>query len=196
MPGFLKDAKTKVEVHFGIEGLSKARVIDLLPSRDLVGLLVVDREILIPQNAYLLSKVVEYAKNGGTLVFGWQFCKLVTLTQFRPLFRDNFGLDWDMVGVHLATFDVKANKDNSLVKGKSKKLPKSTSIYGVQIKGIDKTMAVYHTRNRTDLWNPDRNVFKASILFTPVENGFLGYIGAATVDDDIRSILYAMFGLL
>ncbi len=196
VPDFLKDAATRVEVHYGLAagGLSKARVIDLLPSGDLVGVLVLDTEVLYPHNAYLLTKLVEYSKGGGTLVFGWQFCKLVTLTQFRPLFRDNWGLDWDMVGIHLDTMKVKSNSENLLVKDRKAKLSKSATIKGIQVKGIDESTAVY-SPTKKQLWSTEQNIFIASILFAPVEKGYLGYLGAPTLDDEVRSALYAMFGM-
>lgn len=197
VPDFLKDAVSRVEVHYGLAagGLSKARIIDLLPSRDLVGVLVMDSDVLYPHNAYLLAKLVEYSKGGGTLVFGWRFCKLVTLTQFRPLFRENWGLNWDMVGIYLVDMKVKSNPENVLVKDRKAKLSKNATITGIQVKGIDESMAVYFPAKK-QLWNPEQNIFKASILFAPVEKGYLGYIGVATLDDEARSALYAMLGLL
>ncbi|KAF8955564.1 hypothetical protein BDZ97DRAFT_2080546 [Flammula alnicola] len=197
IPSFMKDAREKVEVLLGIGGLSNARVIDLLPSKDLIGVVIGDTSVLFPQNAYLLSKLVEYSKNGGTLVFGWLFCKLVTLTQFRPLFRDNWGLDWDMVGVHPQEVKVERNPENTLFKGKEDlKLPNAFRLSGIHIKGLTQSMAVYRAQNRPNFWQPQDNIFVSSVIFAEVEKGHIGYIGSSSLDDESRSIFYAMVGLL
>ncbi|KAF8959770.1 hypothetical protein BDZ97DRAFT_1922742 [Flammula alnicola] len=197
VPSFMKDTREKVEVLLGIGGLSNARVVDFLPSKDLIGVLVGDTSVLYPENAYLLSKLVEYSKNGGTLIFGWFFCKLVTLTQFKPLFRDNWGLDWDMVGIHAQEVKVERNPEHALFKGKKdSKLPKKFTLSGIQVKGITQSMAVYRAQNRRNTRKPEDSIFTSSILFAETEKGHVGYFGSPSLDDESRSTFYAMVGLL
>ena len=199
VPDFMKDLRGKVEVVMGLSGtgLSHARIVDLLSSKDLIGVLVGDTHVLQPENAYLLSKLVEYSKNGGTLVFGWQFSKGVSTVQFRPLFRDNWGLNWEMEG----NFEcgVKRNFHNPLFKDKEPEeltLPKKTRIEGIHVKGIAKEMAVYFALTQKKLWNPDKNIFMSAVVFAEVEKGRLGYIGSANLDGEGRDIIYTMFGLV
>lgn len=199
VPDFMKDLRGKVEVVMGLSdtGLSHARIVDLLSSKDLIGVLVGDTNVLQPDNAYLLSRLVEYSKNGGTLVFGWQFSKDVSTLQFRPLFRDNWGLDWDMEGNFECS--VKRNFHNPLFKDKQPEelnLPKKTRVEGIHVKGITKEMAVYFALTQKKLWNPDKNIFMSAVVFAEVQKGRLGYIGSANLDGEGRDIIYTMFGLV
>ncbi|KAF5318132.1 hypothetical protein D9619_012190 [Psilocybe cf. subviscida] len=193
--GFLNDVEGRVKVIVGLGDLSKPRVVDLLASPDLVGVFVGDAAVLIPENAYFLSQLVKYSKNGGTLVFGWLFPEVVTLTQFRPLFRDNWGLDWDIV----RAFDAKVvpNPKNRLINRQNlDKLPKMFDYQGIYVKSISESAAVYYPQKMKPLWNPSENVYMSSLLFTEVEKGKLGYIGSSSLDGECRTIIYAMMGIL
>lgn len=199
IPDFMGDLRGRVEVVMGLSrtGLSNARVVDLLLSQDLIGVFMGGVDILYPENTYLLSKVVEYSKNGGTVVFGWYFCQMVSITEFRPLFREKWGLNWDIT--QSAECSVKRNFQNVLFKNKRSedlKLPKKTRIEGIHIKGITKEMAIYFALTKKSLWNPDKDIYTAATVFTEVEKGRLGLIGSASVDGDCRDIIYTMFGLV
>jgi hypothetical protein len=203
IPDFMKDVRGKVEVILGLSdsGLSNARIIDLLPSQDLVGVLAMDApRLLLPQNAYLLSKLVEYSKNGGTVVFGSTFSATITSTQFKPFFHQNWGLEWEIRTMLNEEISLKRNFESPLFQGKKAKdikLPKTMRPRDVQvITGITKPMAVYFPSTRKEFWNPETNVYAASILYADVVDGHLGYLGTTNVDGETRNIIYTMFGLI
>ncbi|KAF9485618.1 hypothetical protein BDN70DRAFT_533975 [Pholiota conissans] len=201
IPDVMKDMKERVDVILGLSdsGLSNARIIDLLPSQDLVGVLVMDASLLLPENAYLLSKAVEYSKNGGTVVFASTFGSSVAPVKFKPFFQNNWGLKWEMKLIFdEEIFSLTRNFESPLFQGKKAKdikLPKSVRLKGVQIQGIEKPMAVYFPSAK-ELWNPETNVYAASILFAEVADGHLGYLGTTQMDGEARNIIYAMFGLI
>ncbi|KAF8186347.1 hypothetical protein BJ912DRAFT_971462 [Pholiota molesta] len=172
IPDFMKDVKGKVE--------------------DLVGVLAMDApRLLLPQNAYLLSKLVEYSKNGGTIVFGSTFSATITSTQFKPFFHQNWGLEWEIKTMFNEEISLKRNFESPLFQGKKAKdikLPKTMR--------ITKPMAVYFPSTRKEFWNPETNVYAASILYADVADGHLGYIGTTNVDGETRNIIYTMFGLI
>ncbi|KAF8874770.1 hypothetical protein CPB84DRAFT_1715571 [Gymnopilus junonius] len=192
-PPFLPEIKQKAEV---ILGLSNARIVDLLSSKDLSGVLVADNSILKPQNAYLLSKLVEYSKNGGTVVFGFIFANQISLTQFRPLFQDNWGLDWNLAGTESSPMTRTAK--NSLVKKMAdpEQLPKTPNMDGIFIKGITQSSVVYCAQNRADLWKPKDGVIKSPVVFADVEKGHVGFLGVDLSQEHYRTIAYAMLGLI
>ena len=192
-PSFLDEARQKAEI---VMGLSNARVVELLPSKDLSGVFIADSSILKPENAYLLSKLVEYSKNGGTIVFGFIFANQVSLTQFRPFFNDNWGLDWTMTGTQGS--NLTRSSRNSLLKrvDDAEKLPKSLYVDGIFLRGIAQSSAVYCAQNRSDLWKPKEGVVMSPIVFADVEKGHVGFLGVDLSEASYRTIAYAMLGLL
>ncbi|KAJ3506954.1 hypothetical protein NLJ89_g6573 [Agrocybe chaxingu] len=190
---FMADVKSKVEVLFG---LSNARVAELLKSSDLAGVLLTDADIMAPSNAYLLSKLVEYSKNGGTLVFARFFSHRASTTQFRPFFQKNWGLEWDLCPSREDAVVAKNSKNDLIQADKESKLSNSFRLEGTYVDGIRQEMAVYSAQNRADLWKPKEEVVKSAVVYAQVEQGHLGYIGVNNLDGDFRSIFFAMLGLL
>ena len=189
---FLVGAKEKAEI---LVGLSNARVIELLDSADLLGVLVVDAHVCEPENAYLVSKLVQYSKNGGKLIFGGWFSGNVTLTEFRPFFRDNWGLNWDLKGSQYATMT--KNNKNPLVKTlDDSKLPGPFYADGISIDGISQSEAVYTAQNMPHWWSPKRKIFQSTVAYAGVEKGHIGYIGFGNQNKETSSIIYAMLSLL
>jgi len=188
--GFLKDARQKAEV---LCGLSNARVIDLLSSSDLLGVLVPNSYVLQARNAYLLSKLVAYVKEGGTVVFGLAFAQQVKADQFNPFFRENWGLDWNILDDNVNTV-VYQNPQGPLV-GKSK-LPGDFWLESMYVKVPAQRTPVYFTARPARLWNASEKNFNAPILFGDVGKGHVGFIGASHMDGEVRSIFYAMMELL
>ncbi|KAH9483570.1 putative mitochondrial import receptor subunit tom70 [Psilocybe cubensis] len=194
MGDFIKDAKKKAEV---LLGLSNARVIDLLPSRDLLGIFITDPYILNIEHEYLLSKVVEYSKQGGTVVFGCVFSRLVSLSQFRPLFWNNWELDWEMFMGEEDAVVAKNAKNPLASKLDQLKAPNTFQLDGANyVRGITSSMAVYIPQKRQRLWKPADGNFSSSIVYTDVGKGHLGFIGVSIMDENIRAIFYSMIGLI
>ncbi|TFK32587.1 hypothetical protein BDQ12DRAFT_692269 [Crucibulum laeve] len=187
---FFTSLKSKVEV---LHGLSNERVVDLLKSSDLVGIFVMSTSIMNDENAYLLSKLVEYSKGGGTLVFGGPFSSDITIYQMRPFFMDGWGLPWDMVCG--TSKEVAANPNNELIKRNHSLLLKlyTKSLF---ITGMTPVSAVYTVRPPSHISSSVQLAPEAPIVYATVENGHIGFIGNFNLDKKETEIVLAMFQLL
>jgi hypothetical protein len=185
---FFQKLEEKVEV---LHGLSNARIIDLLSSSDLLGVFITDSSITHRENRYLLSKLVEYSKNGGTIIFGAFFYENIAETDIRPFFFDNWDLPWEPAGERGVMATVSLNPRNSLVM-KNLDLPVSFNLNAHYLKGITPSMAVYAAQNTANVWEPSRKVLKSAILYAGVEKGHVGYIGMKDLDEIFVSIFCAM----
>ncbi|KAF9009608.1 hypothetical protein BDQ17DRAFT_1072795 [Cyathus striatus] len=113
--GLLSALANKVEVvHCE---LSNERIIDLLGSEDLLGVIVMTTDITDPPQAYLLQKLVEFTKGGGTIIFAGFFACDISTLEFMPFFEDNWELPWDMCSY---TIEAKLNKNSDFVKSRSR----------------------------------------------------------------------------
>lgn len=101
----------KLEV---LHGLSNERVVDLITSSDLVGILIMDPAIAHPKNADLLATLVEYTKAGGTIVVGGLFSSLTKSDDVSTFFGAAWGLPWK-VG-HRTRTEVTLNRQHDFVK--------------------------------------------------------------------------------
>ncbi|KAF8801413.1 hypothetical protein BYT27DRAFT_7174103 [Phlegmacium glaucopus] len=187
---FFQKLDERVEV---LHGLSNARIIDLLSSPDLLGVFITDSSITDHKNRYLLSKLVEYSKNGGTIIFGAFFCGNIEEADMRPFFFDNWGLSWELVSGRVNA-TVSLNSKNSLVM-KNSDLPVSFYLSAHYLKGITQSTAVYVAQNRPHVWKPNRKLFQSAILYAGVQKGHVGYIGMKDLDETFISIFCAMLGI-
>lgn len=187
----LSKLQNKLEV---LHGLSNERVIDLLGSSDLVGVLVTDAAIAELENAYLLSKLVEYTRGGGTTVLGGgTFASFLTLDTFKDFFQSAWGLPWTM-GPYTRS-EMTPNEKHSLVT-KNSSLPTSFVAKAVHVAGISSSSAVYVASKQSHIYVPLKQVTQAAMVYTSVGNGNLGYLGDVGFEEPHTKIVLAMFSLL
>lgn len=181
---FFKSIRLSVEV---LHGLSSERAVDLLSSPDLAGVLILSPAIVKYDNIYLLSKLIEFSKAGGTLVFAGKFneCNLQELGHF---FSESWGLPWQVTFAFMS--DIALNKNHDIVK-KNPSLPPSLSRKSMCIQGVTENMALYTTRQTV----PFSSTFHAPTVYAPVGKGNIGYIGTSELKEDEKNIVLAMFGL-
>lgn len=185
-----QSSEEEVEV---LQDLSNPRIIDLLPSPDLLGVFITHSSIVDYENRYLLSKLVEYSKNGGTIIFGANFHENIAGTDIRSFFFDNWGLSWEPVGGQRVNATVSLNPKNSLVV-KNSGLTSSFRLSAHYLKGIAQFMAVYTAQNKRRGSSKSKN-FQSPVLYTGVQKGYVGYIGIEDTDEIFPSIFCAMLGV-
>ena len=186
----LAKLQNKIEV---LHGLSNERVLDLISSPDLSGILVTDTAIVDRENAYLLDKLVEYTKAGGTVVLGGTFCAHITCDELKRFFSDAWDMPWEM-GDYTST-DITINGKHELAK-KTASLPSSFRTKAVHLRGVTPAMALYVASKHSHIYAPLRNITQASMVHTKVGKGYLGYLGDVGPHEDHTKIVLAMFGLL
>ena len=166
----LAKLQNKIEV---LHGLSNERVIDLISSPDLSGIFVTDTAIVNHQNAYLLGKLVEYTKAGGTIVLGGTLSASITCDELKKFFSDSWSMPWEM-GDYTRTH-IMINGKHELAK-KSTSLPSSFCVKAVHLQGVTPAMALRlqwrYARNGVI-----RRVQKFSYIYS-AQKGYAGIHGA------------------
>ncbi|KAG6818393.1 hypothetical protein H0H93_005279, partial [Arthromyces matolae] len=179
--------KSKLEV---LHGLSNERVLELLRSQDLTGVLVTDAAIIDEENAYLLSQLVEYAKAGGTVVMGSAFSSHIRFDELSAFFKDTWGVSWE--SGNYTRCDLVLNTAHHLAKTPG--LPKVFTMKGLFVSGVASQSALYVPA--TDSHIPFHESSQAPVAMEQVGKGRVGYIGDVGLQDEHTKIVMAMFGLL
>ncbi|KAF5386644.1 hypothetical protein D9615_002037 [Tricholomella constricta] len=182
--------RSKLEV---LHGLSNERVIELIGSPDLIGILVTEAAVADDANAYLLGKLVAFAKAGGTVVMGGAFGANIRFDKMGPFFQDSWGVPWR--GGDYTSVEIIVNGAHQLVK-KNPTLPSPFYMKGLHVSGITPETAVYLAVRDPQPSTPAKKVTQAPVALAPVEKGYLGYIGDVGLQEEHSKIVLAMFGLL
>lgn len=197
--GFLEPLKGEVETLY--RGLSIERMADLIPSPDLLAVLVDGSEIASPDEAYVLSKLMEFTQNGGTVIFLDGFAQGVTVPECRPFFLDAWGLDWTVAASHypLEPSEVKTNEKNALVVAAKDRFPKAADLSGshtMASSNPDDIVFMPKSGSGSHLWDEKEGKYAGPALFTEVsEKGKVGFVGYTTPAADYFGIVSAMIGL-
>ena len=83
---FFAELRRRVEV---VHDLSIERMVELMPSPDLVGILLTSRAIADPHNAYILSKIAEDSKAGGNVVLAGLFSVDLAIVEAKQFFLNH-----------------------------------------------------------------------------------------------------------
>lgn len=186
----LSTLKDKMEV---LVGLSSQRVVDLIASPDLKGILITDAAIARPENAYLLDQLVTFTKSGGTVVIGGTFSGHIKFDEIQPFFKTSWGVPWGNGDYTSTEFTI--NGKHELAK-KTPTLPPTFHMKALHISGITPDTALYVASKCSHIYKPLKKVTQAPVAYTQVGKGYLGYIGDVGLREDHTKIVLAMFGLL
>lgn len=185
---FFAELRRRVEV---VRDLSNERMVELMPSPDLVGILVTSPAIADPNNAYILSKIAEYSKAGGNVIFAGLFSVGLDMVEAKQFFFESWGFSWDLVNP--GSTELVKNPQNQLTK-KHQDFSEATDEGKVALAGIEPTMAVYRPESAS-YWNSRTNNYQSSVVFADVGQGHLGFIGYDHFDGHVRDVTLAMLGL-
>lgn len=197
--GFLEGLDGDLEVVCG--NLSPERMTDLIDSPDLRAIIVNSREILSPDEAYLLSRIVAYVRNGGTVIFLDGFAQAITAPECRPFFMDNFEVDWVIHAGHypVAPEDIILNDSNPLARNKGRELPQEPEFYGMTLATNNPGDVVYIPKKvpLSNVWDLNRNLYVGPCLYASVgEKGRVAYVCEAEYSSgQYHLIMRAMVGV-
>ncbi|KAF8894850.1 hypothetical protein BD779DRAFT_1669296 [Infundibulicybe gibba] len=187
---FISRIKQEIEV---IHGLSNSRVMELISSPDLIGILIMDSPIADAENAPVLEKVVEFAKRGGKVVLGGLFPGGMAPDEMKAFFATSWDLPWEMSDYTSAEMIV--NADHPVVgQYKPKSLDPTYHAKSVFLSGIKPNMVVYKAMAESCARSSRSNV-KAAIVHTQVGKGHLGFIGDVNPGPEVTEVMLAMLGL-
>ena len=197
-PDLVSALEKKLEI---LHTLSIPRVLDLLSSKDLRGILITQPDIVDPENGYLLAQLIKYVKAGGRIVLGGFFPAMIEFDTVEPFFKQ-WGLEWiagDYTSAkmwrnrsHELVEIEKNNESNLALSGvmSQNRLPETVHMKALHLSGVGYKEAVYFGTQR------GHSNLQAAIVHTKVGEGRLGYIGDVGLGEDHTKIVLRMFDLL
>jgi hypothetical protein len=170
-----------------------------LSGSDVHAVFVTDAGISEPQNANVLSALVEYAKSGGTVVIGALFSSFIS--NMDNFFRDGWGVSWRKGSYHRTTFSANSSFFQADTFNTRQTLPRSYSIKALHLKEIHPEEAVYSPTQESRLQSavfpsrPITELDQSPVVYTRFGKGYLGYNGDVNGEEDSTSIILAMLRL-
>jgi hypothetical protein len=169
-----------------MEALSESVAISYLQDGEILSVVVTDAALVDGKFERVSRQLVEYAKGGGTVVFGGIVSSFARPNDMRSYFSDQWGLSWEMGSCHREVFSV--NQWVLSVEGRERfsGLPSSYSMKAVQIKGADQEDRVYVEHG---------GATESPIVFAKSGNGYVGWVGDINSEDETAQVVKVMCGI-
>ncbi|RPD52548.1 hypothetical protein L226DRAFT_617795 [Lentinus tigrinus ALCF2SS1-7] len=148
----------------------------------------------------ILQKLVEYTKNGGTLIFAMSFSSFLPPLKAREFFQ-RWGLPWDAGSYFRTTFALNpAGVPRPL--SESALVP-SFSMKALHLKNVSSESGVYYatpdSHIESHVFAPDEispeEATETPAVFAPVGRGFLGYVGDVNGEQGSTRLILEMCGV-
>ncbi|KAK7438433.1 hypothetical protein VKT23_018046 [Stygiomarasmius scandens] len=157
--------------------------IGLLSSPHLKGVLLPDHATLQHRHEILASKLVEYTKAGGRLVYGGVISCNVNPSDLGPFFRRVWDLPWEYG--EYTRLDLVKNTQNETARD-NPSLPTRPHLKCVHLKNVSPDDSVY---------KPAYGPQQTPLAHTKFGKGYMGYVGDVNCEEASVSTTLAMFGL-
>lgn len=157
---------------------------------------VTDAGVATSNNNSVTDKLMNFARDGGTVVLGGSFSSSIRPSDLRKYFR-KWNLPWKNGSYHRTT--VHLNQSAGGVPGRG--LPSSYSQKALFLSGVDRNAAWYlpneSSRTESHVFTPEPvPTSETPAAFAKVGNGWLGYIGDVNGEEDTDAVVLGMLGLL
>jgi hypothetical protein len=192
----LKSLKTKAKL---VHARNVAQVSTYLEAPELAGVIVTDSEIVDRKNSSIVHKLVDYVKDGGSVVFGCLFPSFVSRSDFDRFFSEHFGLDWKY-GSYFRT-DFFKNPGNDIVKI-NPSLDNSYNMKALHIQRITPSSVLYKanetsfTQSLVFYPDPVTDFSESPAVTAHVGSGRVSFLGDVNAEESSTSTILAMLGLL
>ncbi|KAJ3561085.1 hypothetical protein NP233_g10412 [Leucocoprinus birnbaumii] len=192
----LKALKSQIKV---VCARNVAQAVTYLGAPELTAVIVGDAGIVDRKNSDVTSKLVDYVKRGGSVVFGGLFPTFVSSSAFRQFFSGNFGLNWEYGSYFRTTFF--KNTGNDIVKD-NPSLDKSYSMKALHVKGINASSALYKanetSRTQSAVFRPTpvTDFSESPAVSARVGKGIVSFLGDVNAEDSSTKTILAMLDLL
>ena len=131
----------------------------------------------------LRNRLIERTRNGCTTIFtGYFHWPMYRVEAFEALFKDRFGLQWELVKSENVITDLVQNDPGLL---RTTVLSPIMQNQDLLLRGVSREQAVYRARQQ-----PER---LASVAFAAVGSGKVGFIGCG--GDEVDRLVLVMCGL-
>lgn len=157
-------------------------------------ILLADQTVTERGQESLLKKLAEYAKSGGTIVFGCRFASFVKPLAMEAMFQRTFGLPWAQGSYHRTTFSLNRQVENISIDS----LAPSYSMKAMNLKNVAQTAAVYLPTETSTIQSlvfapePVRNLQETPAAFAKVGQGYVGFVGDVNDEEETTPLLAAM----
>lgn len=172
---------------------ASSKITSLVPAT----ILITTAEFAKKKHAVLHSKVVEYARAGGTVIICGQFCNMISPPDFDEFVLSTWGKGWKFGAYHRTTFSVNPQRHPSL---RDQRFPDKYCAKAVHIKGTPVSDMVYVSTGDSVVHSlvpfpapqsahkPDQ----APVIFTSFCNGYIGYIGDVNQEDETTDVVIGL----
>ncbi|KAK2879543.1 hypothetical protein FQN49_000763 [Arthroderma sp. PD_2] len=156
--------------------------------------LITDPSITETRYSAVLEKVITYARNGGTVIFGGLFSTFVTPDRLDRFFDFSWGIPWKYGDYHRTTVYVNVHCQGMETKG----LPASYSQKAVFLKNVSPECAVYSptknsvTESLVFASQPVGDLSQKPVVFAAYGQGWVGYVGDVNGEEGSHAAVLAM----
>ena len=157
-------------------------------------ILLADQTVTERGQESLLKKLAEYAKGGGTIVFGCRFSSFVKPLAMEAMFQRTLDLPWARGSYHRTTFFLNRHVENISIES----LAPSYSMKAMHLKNVAPTAAVYVPTETSKIQSlvfapePIRNLQETPAAFAKVSQGYVGFVGDVNDEEETTPLLAAM----
>ncbi|KAI0641702.1 hypothetical protein C8Q79DRAFT_287262 [Trametes meyenii] len=156
--------------------------------------LVADASVTSPSQVALLDALVEYARDGGRVIFGVRFSSHFLYFPVSPFFR-RFGMNWDRGRFCESTSSLNPDGLPRLLLQST--LPPKLSLRAQLLKDVHPEDAVYlspTTPEADPLSLSAGHVADCFAAFAPLARGYVGYVGNVDGEPEVTPLLLEMLG--
>jgi hypothetical protein len=151
------------------------------------------------QREQLLKRIIEFAKAGGTVVLAGQFSSNFSFQDAPLFFSDFWALAWVLGSYHRTTFA--RNESFGTLALPLQNVPLRYNAKALHLQNVDSTHALYFPEESARLQSrvfpptPVENHHETPVAFSPVGEGYLGYVGDVNHEEETTTIIVSMCGL-
>jgi hypothetical protein len=173
---------------------ASSKITSLVPTT----ILITTADFAKKKHAALHSKVVEYARAGGTVIICGQFCNMISPPDFDAFFLSTWGKAWKFGNYHRSTYSVNPQRHPRL---RDQRFPEKYCVKAVHIKGTPVSDMVYVSTEDSVVQSlvfsaspqsPAHRPDQAPVIFTSFGNGYLGYIGDVNQENETSDVIIAL----
>lgn len=147
----------------------------------------------------LMTHLVDFARKGGRVVFGGEIASYTETPKLGPLFKNVWGLPWDMSGYHRTTHQLQSQHPFVKAQKLGSTLPVSYSMKSVFLHKVAPVDAVYRPGRGSQT---ESHVFPASkvdseetpVAMGRVGDGWLAWVGDVNVEEGTQKVTVALLG--
>lgn len=170
-----------------------------LPSTDLAAVFITDPSVIETRFASIASNIVQYAREGGTVIIGGHCSSFGRPKQFNKFFERQLSLPWRFGEYHRTTFSL--NPSVAHDRFRKPNIPKSCSMKAVHIAGAPLESRVYVPTAASRI---ESNVFaselvtnhqESPVVFAEYGRGHMAWIGDVNTEDVSTILILEMCNL-